>query len=90
VHLDTAMLEDLIILLAAYEPRLPRSEREMRFVGMSPFLRGVIQDRTLSNAWHTVARLERQHIISVDSYDVWSVTGVNAEDIARLADCWRQ
>jgi len=90
VHLDTAMLEDLIILLAAYEPRLSRSEREMRFVGMSPFLRGVIQDRTLSNGWDTVAGLQRRNIISVDADDVWSVTGVNTKDIARLAECWRQ
>jgi hypothetical protein len=90
MDLDTAMLEDLIILLAAYEPRLPRSEREMRFVGMSPYLRGVVQDRTLGNAWDTVARLERRQIISVGPGDVWSVTSVDAEDIARLADCWRQ
>lgn len=90
VEIDTAMLEDLIILLAAYEPRLSRSEREMRFVGMSPYLRGVIQDRTLGNAWDTVARLERRRIISVEPGDVWAVTGLDAEDIARLTECWRQ
>lgn len=89
VRLDTAILEDLIILLAAYEPRLSRSEREMRFVGLSPYLRGVPVSRTLDNAWDTVAGLERRHIISVGSGDVWSVTGLNAEDIAKLAECWR-
>jgi hypothetical protein len=86
--LDRAMTEDLIILLSSYEPWLSSRDRELRFIGLSPFLRGVTKERTLASGWEAAGSLMGRGVIAASPDGHWSLGNADQKAVEVLTQQW--
>jgi hypothetical protein len=85
---DVMMIEDLIILLAAFVPAIPRGEWERRINGLTPFLRSSLAARVLEEADAAAVRLFESGVITSNGNGAWGLKDLDAAAVEVLARCW--
>jgi hypothetical protein len=84
------MIEDQIILLAAYEPWLSPRVRELRFLGLSPYLRSAPKERVLGLGWLAAGALIERGVIVASADGRWSLGQMDDAALKRLTEQWEE